>query len=213
MSDDERQPIFNAPWPAVATTLVIVGGYFLQTLLPQDWLFQAYAFSAAAMAQGRWETLFTAIFLHGSWAHALMNAGAALAFGTPVARYFGAGLRGALVFLVFYLLCGGLASLGYGLSNPGGTALMVGASGAVAGLVGGAARLMGGQGEPGSYFSAPVVSMTIGWIAVNLVLALVGFAPGLGSAGVAWEAHIFGYLAGLFLIGPFGRLAGWRPAP
>ena len=213
MSDDERQPIFNAPWPAVAATLVIVVGYFFQTFLPQNWLLQTYAFSSAAMAQGRWETLLTAIFQHGSWAHALMNAGAALAFGTPVARYLGADLRGAMIFLVFYLLCGGLASLGYGLSNPGGTALMVGASGAVAGLVGGAARLMGGRGEPGSYFSPPVVSMTIGWIAVNLVLALVGFAPGLGNAGVAWEAHIFGYLAGLFLIGVFGRMAGPQAAP
>jgi membrane associated rhomboid family serine protease len=50
--------------------------------------------------------------------------------------------------------------------------------------------------------------MSIGWIVVNLLLAVVGFAPGLGDAGVAWEAHIFGYLAGLLLIGVFGRLAG-----
>lgn len=207
MSEDERQPIFNAPWPAVLATLVIIVGYLIQTFLPQDWLFKTYAFSSAALAAGRWETLFTAIFLHGSWAHALMNAGAALAFGTPVARYFGASLRGALIFLVFYLVCGGLASYGYGLATPGSPALMVGASGAVAGLVGGAIRLMAGRGTPGPYLSPPVVSMTIGWIVVNLLLALVGFAPGLGNAGVAWEAHIFGYVAGLFLIGLFGRLA------
>lgn len=210
MSDAERQPIFNAPWPAVLATLVIVVGYFIQTFLPQNWLLQTYAFSSKALAAGRWETLFTSIFLHGSWAHALMNAGAALAFGTPVARYFGASLRGALIFLVFYLLCGGIASYGYGLSTPGSSALMVGASGAVAGLVGGAIRLLAGHGRPGPFLSPPVVSMTIGWIAVNLLLALVGFAPGLGNAGVAWEAHIFGYMAGLFLIGLFGRLA--RPA-
>ncbi|MEK7430795.1 MAG: rhomboid family intramembrane serine protease [Pseudomonadota bacterium] len=205
--NEKREPIFNAPWPAVVATLVIVVGYFFQTFLPQDWLLKNYAFSSAALDAGRWPTLFTAIFLHGSWAHALMNAGAALAFGTPVARYFGASLKGALVFLVFYLLCGGLASLGYGLSNPGGTALMVGASGAVAGLVGAAARLMAGQGEPGKYLSPPVISMTVGWIVVNLLLALVGFAPGLGNAGVAWEAHIFGYLAGLVLIDLFGWVA------
>ncbi|MET3528081.1 rhomboid family intramembrane serine protease [Phenylobacterium koreense] len=207
MSDHERQPMFNAPWPAVLVTLVIVIGYFFQTFFSQNWLLQTYAFSSQAMGEGRWETLFTSIFLHGNWAHALMNAGAALAFGTPVARYFGASVRGALVFLVFYLLCGGLASLGYGLSNPGSSALMIGASGAVSGLVGGSARLMGGHGLPGSYFSAPVVSMTIGWIVVNLLLAFLGFAPGLGDAGVAWEAHIFGYIAGLVLVGVFGRLA------
>lgn len=207
---DERQPMLNAPWPAVVATLVIGVGYFLQTLLPQGWLLHTYAFSGVAWEQGRWPTLFTSIFLHGSWAHALMNAGAALAFGTPVARYFGANLKGALIFLAFYLLCGGLASLGYGLSNPGSQALMVGASGAVSGLVGGAARLMGGSGRPGSYFSPQVVSMTIGWIVINLILAVLGFAPGLGGAGVAWEAHIFGYLAGLLLIGVFGALAGQR---
>ena len=43
-------------------------------------------------------------------------------------------------------------------------------------------------------------------------LALVGFAPGLGGAGVAWEAHIFGYIAGLLLIGAFGRVAGAQQA-
>ena len=155
-------------------------------------------------------TLVSSIFLHGSWAHALMNAGAALAFGTPVARYFGLGPRGVFVFTIFYLLCGGLASLGYGLSNMQGTALMVGASGAVSGLVGGATRLMGGGGEPGPFLHPTVISMSIGWIAVNLLLAVVGFAPGLGNAGVAWEAHIFGYVAGLLLVGLFGRVA--RPA-
>ena len=211
MSDDERQPIFNAPWPAVVATLVIIGGYFVQTLLPQNWLLANFAFSSAAFEQGRWPLLFTAIFLHGSWAHALMNAGAALAFGTPVARYFGASLRGALIFLVFYLLCGGLASLGYGLVNPGSTTLMIGASGAVAGLVGAAARLIG-RPTPGPFLSPPVISMTLGWIAVNLILALVGFAPGLGGAGVAWEAHIFGYIAGLLLISAFGRVAGAQQA-
>lgn len=206
MSDHERQPIFNAPWPAVLATLVIVLGYLVQTFLPQNWLLQNYAFSSVGFEHGRWPILFTSIFLHGSWAHALMNGGAALAFGTPVARYFGATVRGALIFLVFYLLCGALAGLGYGLVNPGSSTLMIGASGAVAGLVGAAARLMGRE-TPGPYFSPPVVSMTIGWIAVNLLLALVGFAPGLGNAGVAWEAHIFGYLAGLVLIGAFGRFA------
>ena len=210
--NEERQPIFNAPWPSVVATLVIIVGYFFQTFLPQNWVFANYAFSSAALDAGRWPTLFTAIFLHGSWAHALMNAGGALAFGTPVARYFGASIKGALVFLVFYLACGGLASLGYGLANPGGTALMVGASGAVAGLVGAAARLMAGQGVPGKYLSPIVVSMSIAWIAINLLLALVGFAPGLGNAGVAWEAHIFGYLAGLLLIGPFGWAAQARRA-
>ena len=92
-----------------------------------------------------------------------------------------------------------------------GTTLMIGASGAVAGLVGAAARLIG-RPTPGPFLSSPVISMTLGWIAVNLMLALVGFAPGLGGAGVAWEAHIFGYIAGLLMVGAFGRVAGAQQA-
>jgi membrane associated rhomboid family serine protease len=53
-----------------------------------------------------------------------------------------------------------------------------------------------------------VVGMTIGWILVNAVLGLTGLTPGTAGAPVAWEAHIFGYLAGLLTIGLFGRLAG-----
>ncbi len=44
------------------------------------------------------------------------------------------------------------------------------------------------------------------WIAVNVVFGLAGIAPGMGVVRIAWEAHIFGYFAGLLLIGPAARL-------
>ena len=82
--------------------------------------------------------------------------------------------------------------------HPGGTALVVGASGAVSGLMGAAARLIGGGGRPGPIFSRPVLGMGGGWLAINLLIAVFGgsFLPGAGSAGVAWEAHIAGFVAG-----------------
>jgi len=47
---------------------------------------------------------------------------------------------------------------------------------------------------------------------VNLLIAVFGFAPGMEAVAVAWEAHLFGYAAGLLLIGPvfwaLGRLRG-----
>jgi membrane associated rhomboid family serine protease len=48
-----------------------------------------------------------------------------------------------------------------------------------------------------------------GWLAVNLIIAVVGggLLPGAGSAGVAWEAHLTGFLMGVLLIGPLARLA------
>lgn len=203
--NEPRQPILNAPWPAVLVTVSIVVSYGLQSVLLSDLGVRYFAFSSMALAGGRWETMFTSMLLHGNWAHALMNAGFALAFGTPVARYFGVRPRGVLVFLLFYLLTGAIGCLGYAWLSPG--TFLIGASGGVAGLVGGATRLLGGRGTPGPFTSSPVVSMTVSWVALNLILGFIDFAPGMGSAQVGWEAHIFGYFAGLFLIDLFGRLA------
>jgi membrane associated rhomboid family serine protease len=54
-------------------------------------------------------------------------------------------------------------------------------------------------------FSSAVLSMGGAWVAINLLIALVGgsFLPGSGGAGVAWEAHLAGFAAGVLLIGPF----------
>ncbi|MBP7648886.1 MAG: rhomboid family intramembrane serine protease [Phenylobacterium sp.] len=153
--DEPREPIFNAPWPAVAMTVAIIGGFGLQSFLPPEQFLPTYGFSPAHLDDGRAITLITALFVHGSWAHALMNAAGALAFGTPVARYYGAKATGALAFLLFYLVCGALANLGYGLVHAGDPHLLVGASGAVAGLMAAAARMIAGKGVPGPYLSPP----------------------------------------------------------
>ena len=208
---DERpakEPLFNAPWQAVAVTVLIVVGYGVQTLFPADAVLSAYAFAPTNLAPGRWETVITAIFLHGSWAHALMNGAFALAFATPVARFFGPKLEGALLFFGFYILAGVLANLGYAALHLGSHEPLVGASGAVSGFMGASARLIGGRGRVGPTFSRPVLALGGGWIAVNLIIAVVGgsFFPGAGAAGVAWEAHLAGFAVGVLLIGPLGRL-------
>ena len=209
---DERpahEPVFNAPWQAVAVVVLIVGGYAIQTQFPADAILSAYAFAPVNLAPGRWETLITSIFLHGSWAHAMMNGAFALAFSAPLARLFGPRLEGALLFFTLYVLAGVLANLGYAAVHPGGQGLVVGASGAVSGLMGATSRLMGGGGRPGPIFSKAVLGMGGGWLAINLIIAVFGgaFLPGSGNAGVAWEAHIAGFIVGVLLIGPFGRLA------
>ncbi len=204
-----HEPAFNAPWQAVAVVALIVGGYGLQTLGHSDAIVAAFAFSPVNLTPGRWETLITSIFLHGSWAHAMMNGAFALAFSTPLARLFGPKIEGALLFFGFYVLAGVLANLGYAAVHPHGLVPVVGASGAVSGLMGASARLIGGQGRPGPVFSRPVLGMGAGWILINVIIAFVGgwFLPGQGSAGVAWEAHIAGFIVGVLLIGPFARLA------
>ncbi len=205
-----HEPVFNAPWQAVAVVVLIVGGYALQTRFPVDAVENAYAFAPINLTlPGRWPTVITAIFLHGGWAHAMMNGAFALAFAAPVARLFGPKLEGALLFFSFYFLTGVLANLGYAALHPGGMIPVVGASGAVSGLMGAAARLIGGEGRPGPLFSRPVLALGGGWVVVNLIFAVIGssFIPGGGNAGVAWEAHLAGFAVGVLLIGLFGRMA------
>jgi membrane associated rhomboid family serine protease len=48
----------------------------------------------------------------------------------------------------------------------------------------------------------------LGWVVVNLLIAFTGLDVGQGSQPVAWEAHLFGYAAGLLLIGSIARAAG-----
>jgi membrane associated rhomboid family serine protease len=210
-----REPMFNAPWTVVLLVGVLVACFLGQGLLT-DAQFYAWTLRPAEVMAGRPLGLVTSMFLHGGWAHVLMNAAFCLAFGAPVARFLGTGARGASVSLLFYMVCGVLAGLGYVALHPGGQTPLVGASGAVAGLMGAAARLIDGRRIYGYEVLGPIRSRTVGslalsWVAVNVLVALFGF-PGAEGGKIAWEPHLAGFAAGLFLIGPFARLAYPRSA-
>jgi membrane associated rhomboid family serine protease len=207
-----REPVFNAPGAAIALVAVIIGGYAVQSRFPLDAVVDRFGFAPRDLTEGRWQTLATALFVHGNWAHALMNGAFALAFATPVARFFGERARGTTVFFLFYMVCGVLSSLGFAAVHPGGVEPLVGASGGVSGLIGAASRLMAGRGRVGPILSQPVLGLGGAWLVMNGIIAVVGgqFLPGAGNGGVAWEAHVAGFLAGLLLIGPFAPLAERR---
>ncbi len=228
--DEPRQPAIRAPWPVVVLVGVIMGAYLLQTFVrDQDSLVLRYGFQPETWRQGHYDTLISALFLHGGWLHAGMNALGALAFGAPVARYFmgtddwrrftltgvpipSSGrygtLSGGLGFFGFYLLCGAVGSLGFALLHPQGQGILVGASGAVAGLMGAASRMIDRRGSLAPFASTSVVGMAAAWMVANLLIGLTGLAPGANGTAIAWEAHVFGYACGLFLIAPIGRLMG-----
>ncbi len=204
--------MFNAPWTIVVLCVGLIALYAVQSFTLNDAHGQppvALSLTPAALAAGHWQTLVTSLFLHGGWPHVLMNAVAALAFGPPVARLFGLGPRGALVFLLFYLVCGIVGGLGFVLADMHDTAGVVGASGAISGLLGAASRIIQGHGRIGPIFGQTVIGMTIAWVIVNVALGYVpGWTPGAMGMPVAWQAHVAGFLAGALLIGPFARLAG-----
>lgn len=205
--DDQPPPqrLINAPWAAAFVASVIVGGYALQTQFQPQSVMMSFGFSSADLYEGHFLRLLTYIFLHGNWAHALMNAAFALAFGAPVARWFGERLSGAGLFFAYYLSCGILAAATYAVIHPGKQVLVVGASGAVSGLMGGAARVIAGQGDIGPILSRPVYAMGASWLVLNLLFAVAGGAliPGSGGADVAWEVHLAGFVAGVLILSPF----------
>jgi membrane associated rhomboid family serine protease len=203
-----REPLFNAPWTIVALPAVLIALYAAQSFLMSDAQVEGLALTPAALTAGHWQALITSMFLHGSWAHVLMNSVAIVAFGPPAARLFGTDPKGAAIFFGFYLVCGVLAGLGFVAVDLGDKLPMVGASGAVSGLLGAAARLIQGRGKVGPLFGSTVIGMSAAWVIVNVVLGVSGLTPGAEGIPVAWQAHIAGYAAGLLLIGPFSRLAG-----
>ena len=202
----QREPLFKGPWPVWTIAGVILGSYALQSLLLSDEQALAYALVPAQLMRGDWPPLITALFIHGGWAHAGMNAVGALAFGAPTARYLGLGWRGGLGFFVLFLVCGVLSSLGYALLHLHGVEPMAGASGAVSGLLGASTRLVERRTQLSPLASRPVVASTAAWIVVNGAMGVFHYSPGLGDVQVAWEAHIIGYFAGLLLIGPCAAL-------
>jgi len=197
-----REPIFRSPW-----TVVGLIGFILACFLAQSWLglektAGAWGFSPAALDQGRWATLITAIFLHGGWAHVLTNSAFILAFGSPVAQRMGTGPAGAAWFFTFFLVCGILGNLTFAAFHPHAAALLVGASGAGSGLMAAASRLLTPGPRLAPFLSQPVIVMALAFLIANLIIALVGWAPGAGDAQVAWEAHLGGYAGGLVLFAP-----------
>jgi len=147
--------------------------------------------------------IFTSMFLHGSWLHLIFNMWALWIFGDNVEDYLG-----HAKYLVFYLLCGIAATLLHTLFNIGSTVPSVGASGAIAGVM-------------GAYFVlyprarvltlVPFFFVFFMWLPAWIVLGywfvaqfLSGAATSISAhgnaSGIAFWAHVGGFVAGVFLI-------------
>lgn len=201
-----REKIFNAPFLPLLIAASMPVLFYLQERLPDEGY--SMALVPAHLWRGEWTGLFTSMLLHGNWPHVTMNAVGALAFGAPVGRLMERG-PGPVVFILFYIAAGVIAAFGYALTHPHSMGPLVGASGAVFGLIGAATRLMGGRGRVMPLFHPMVLKASAAWMAVNLVVGLIGLAPGADGARIAWEAHAFGFLFGILAIGPIG---GWFAA-
>jgi membrane associated rhomboid family serine protease len=148
--------------------------------------------------------LFTAMFLHGGLLHIIGNMIYLLPFGDNVEDSLG-----HFRYLLFYLLTGIAGTILYTVFNAGSTVPLIGASGAIAGVLGGYLALHPRGRVKGFFFIIilliPLTLPAILFIGYWFIMQLFGSVASLdanavGSAGgVAYMAHVGGFIAGLLL--------------
>jgi membrane associated rhomboid family serine protease len=147
-----------------------------------------------------WAKLLTSMFLHGGWFHLIGNMLFLWIFGNNIEDVLGRGR-----YLFFYLCCGVVAALTQALSNSSSPVPMVGASGAIAGVLG--AYLLLYPHANVNVFVWIVIFFRIvrvpAWILLGLWFAMQlvsGLAQAPGTPGVAFWAHVGGFVSGVILI-------------
>jgi membrane associated rhomboid family serine protease len=152
-----------------------------------------------------WVTVVTSMFMHGGWLHLGSNMLYLWIFGDNIEDSMGHGR-----FAAFYLLCGVAAALAQGFVDPASEIPMIGASGAISGVLGGYILLHPGATVRVLLFLGFFV--TIAHIPALIVLGvwfllqlLSSFATPTAGGGVAFWAHIGGFVAGLALVSFFKR--------
>jgi membrane associated rhomboid family serine protease len=169
--------------------------------VPSDW--------PGGFAGDVW-TFVTYAFLHGGWAHVGLNAVWLLAFGTPVARRFGPSR-----FLAFFAVTAAAGATAHLLVYSGQAVPVVGASAAISGCMAAAMRfafqgrgpLIARDGEADRVPALPltaivrngrVMAFLVVWFGLNILFGLGSMSIDGSEQAIAWQAHIGGFLAGLF---------------
>jgi membrane associated rhomboid family serine protease len=208
-------PIQNAAptrYPAIATWVLIginVAVFLIElSLSPSDLdqLLQRFALLPARYAQGDelapsdYLPFFTMMFLHGGWLHLIFNMWTLWLFGAAVEDRLG-----HIRYLAFYVACGLLAAATHAALNPNSTVPSLGASGAIAGVMGCYVRMF-----PFArivvvvpilflplFFEMPALIFVGIWFLLQVLQGTAEVLAPFASGGVAWWAHVGGFLAGL----------------
>jgi membrane associated rhomboid family serine protease len=158
--------------------------------------------------------LVTSAFLHGGWLHIILNMWTLLIFGSTLESRLG-----PLQFLIFYLCCAALSGYAHGYFNAYSEVPVIGASGAIAGVIGAYAlrfptariTLLVPVIIIPFIFTIPALAYAVIWFAIQLLQGTWDvFMPSVGD-GIAWWAHIGGFVAGLVLLPFFLLFAPVQP--
>lgn len=150
-----------------------------------------------------WSTAFTSMFLHGGWMHLIGNMLYLWIFGNNIED-----AMGHKRFIIFYLLCGIAAVFAQAIPNPHSDIPMIGASGAISGVLG-AYLLLYPHAKvlvaiPLGFIihttRLPASIVLVFWFIFQIINSYLASDQG---GGVAWGAHIGGFIAGMMLIPVF----------
>ncbi|MEQ8231396.1 MAG: rhomboid family intramembrane serine protease [Gammaproteobacteria bacterium] len=190
--------------PASVCTLGLVPGELLGTLAPGVATPIGHGMACVTTAQASPLTLLSHMFLHGSWMHLIGNLWFLWIFGNNVEDSMGHAR-----FVLFYVLCGLAAAAAQIVADPASAIPMVGASGAIGGVMGAYVvlyprvnvHMLFWFGFYVTTFAIPALWMLGYWF----VLQMVGGLGSLGAqgGGVAFWAHVGGFVAGAALIFAF----------
>ena len=157
-------------------------------------------------------TMVTCIFLHGSWMHLIGNMLFLFIFGDNVEDTFG-----HVGYILFYLFTGILAGLAHLLTGPGSPIPTIGASGAIAGVMG-AYMILYPHARVLTLIPIVILQIVVipAWIFLGIWMAIQlvqgSYALGVAqAAGVAWWAHIGGFVAGVVIAAILHQLHWLNP--
>lgn len=199
LGDVSRRPV---RFPVVTLLIILVNGFvFIQELLNGDAFVAQWAMVPAQISSGQHLiTVFTAMFLHGSWSHILGNMLFLWVFGPEIEDAMNPGR-----YIAFYLVGGLAANFAQIIIAPGSTVPTLGASGAIAAVMG--AFLITYPRDRirtvlfiGFFFTVTFIPafLLIGlWFLIQLIsFGAITSATSATTGGVAYAAHVGGILFG-----------------
>lgn len=175
----------------------------------------SWAVSGPLLAAGHYQQVLLHMFAHGSLLHIVFNLSALAALGPPVMERLGPLTpRSFVAFMLLFFGCG-LGGMAFWLAlNLSGDIPMLGASGAIFGLLGFLMRHPDPHRQPVPLFSAQLGRAFVAWVKLHIPLVALFALPlifGGDNFGLAWEAHLGGFIAGLLLCPPVYAWSGGHP--